>query len=46
MPDPEATSLTIGRLIIWSNDLLMKLIGDLGHDTQASRFLRWAKDQV
>ncbi len=39
LPDPEATSFTIGRLIIWSNDL-MELAGDLGHNTQASRFLR------
>ncbi len=45
LPDPEATSFTIGRLIIWSNDLLMELVGDLGHNTQASRFLWWAKDQ-
>ncbi len=33
-------------LIIWSNDLLMALVGDLGHNTQASRFLWWAKDQA
>ncbi len=46
LPDPEATSFTIGRLIIWSNDLLMELVGDLGHNTQASHFLWWAKDQA
>ncbi len=46
LPDPESTSFTIGRLVIWSNDLLMELVGDLGHNTQASQFLWWAKDQA
>lgn len=46
LPDPESVTWTIGRLIIWSNDLLLTLIGD-GFQTQqqAAQFLWWAKDQ-
>lgn len=46
LPDPEHVNMTIGRLIIWSNNLLLALIGD-GFDTQqhAAEFLWWAKDQ-
>ena len=46
LPDPERVTWTTGRLIIWSNDLLLALIGD-GFQTQqhAAQFLWWAKDQ-
>lgn len=46
LPDPEHVHMTIGRLIIWSNNLLLALIGD-GFATQqhAAEFLWWAKDQ-
>lgn len=46
LPAREKVSWTIGRLVTWSNDLLVDLLGsefeDLGH---ASEFLWWAKDQ-
>jgi hypothetical protein len=47
LPDPERTNMTIGRLIVWSNDLLLGLIGD-GFKTQqhAAAFLWWAKDEA
>lgn len=47
LPDPQKVHWTIGRLIIWSNDLLLALIGD-GFETQqhAAAFLWWAKDQA
>jgi len=46
LPDPQQVTWTIGRLVIWSNDLLLALIGD-GFRTQqhAAQFLWWAKDQ-
>lgn len=44
--DPERVSWTIGRLILWSNDLLHELVGDGFSDMQhAAGFLWWAKDQ-
>jgi hypothetical protein len=47
LPAPEAVSWTIGRLIFWSNDLLMELAGSGFRDTaQVAGFLWWAKDQV
>lgn len=47
LPRPESTSWTIGRLIIWSNDLLLKLVGDGFSDTEhAAGFLWWAKDEM
>jgi hypothetical protein len=46
LPDPERVSWTIGRLIIWSNDLLRELVGDGFADMQhAASYLWWAKDQ-
>ena len=46
LPDPENVTWRIGRLVVWSNDLLLALIGD-GFETQqhAAAFLWWAKDQ-
>lgn len=47
LPRPESTSWTIGRLIFWSNDLLLELAGDGFSDTEHSAgFLWWAKDEV
>ena len=47
LPRPESVSWTIGRLIIWSNDLLLELAGDGFSDTEhAAGFLWWAKDEM
>jgi hypothetical protein len=47
LPDPERVNWTIGRLIVWSNDLLLDLLGE-GFETQqhAADFLWWAKDRA
>ncbi len=46
LPDVDGTSWTIGRLAVWSNDLLHELLGEGFADQQhAAEFLRWAKDQ-
>jgi hypothetical protein len=46
LPIVDETSLTLGRLAVWSNDLLVDLAGDGFTDLHhAARFLRWAKDQ-
>lgn len=45
LPDPEKVNWTIGRLILWSNDLLLALLGDgFKHQQHAAAFLWWAKD--
>jgi hypothetical protein len=45
LPDPEAVSWTIGRLIFWSNDLLRELAGPGFQDMEhVAEFLWWAKD--
>lgn len=46
MPHADQVSMQIGRLAVWSNDLLLDLVGD-GFDTRqhASAFLWWAKDR-
>ena len=47
LPKPESVTWTIGRLIIWSNDLLLELVGDGFSDTEhAAGFLWWAKDEM
>lgn len=47
LPDPERVDWTIGRLILWSNDLLLALLGDgFAHQQHAAAFLWWAKDQT
>lgn len=47
LPDPEKVDWTIGRLILWSNDLLLALLGDgFRHQQHASEFLWWAKDRA
>jgi hypothetical protein len=46
MPPKDRTTMQVGRLIYWSNDLLRELVGE-GFDTMqhAAAFLWWAKDQ-
>lgn len=46
MPKPDQSSMHIGRLAVWSNDLLLDLVGE-GFETRqhASAFLWWAKDR-
>jgi len=44
LPPAEKVAWTIGRLAIWSNDLLRSLIGnDIPDLQQATQFLTWAK---
>lgn len=46
LPESDETSWTIGRLAVWSNDLLVELLGDGFVDHQhAARFLRWAQSR-
>ncbi|NRQ50389.1 hypothetical protein [Aeromicrobium stalagmiti] len=46
LPPADKVSWTIGRLSIWSNDLLRELVGDgFAHGQHAAAFLWWAKDQ-
>lgn len=45
LPAPDRTSMTLGRLIYWSNDLLLELAGDgFAHAQHVSQFLWWIKD--
>lgn len=45
-PTLEASRLSIGRLIIWSNDILVDILRpDFADVEDAARFLWWAKDQ-
>lgn len=47
LPSPESVSWTIGRLIFWSNDLLLRLVGEGFQDTwHAAEFLYYAIDQI
>ncbi|TQN42081.1 hypothetical protein FHU33_1474 [Blastococcus colisei] len=44
LPPAEKVAWTIGRLAVWSNDLLRSLVGnDIPDLQQATRFLTWAK---
>jgi hypothetical protein len=44
LPPVEKSAWTIGRLAVWSNDLLRSLVGnDIPDLQQAARFLQWAK---
>lgn len=46
MPKQDQVSMQIGRLAVWSNNLLLELVGDGFESCQhASAFLWWAKDQ-
>lgn len=45
LPETDRTSMTLGRLIFWSNDLLLALAGDgFAHAEHASSFLWWGRD--
>ena len=45
-PAPESVGWTLGRLVLWSNDVLHELVGDgFVNPQHASAFLWWAKDQ-
>lgn len=47
LPKPDSVNWTIGRLIVWSNDLLNLLTGDGFVDRpHTGEFLWWAKDQL
>ncbi|MFG2835425.1 hypothetical protein ACGFZH_34790 [Streptomyces zaomyceticus] len=47
LPAPESVNWTLGRLILWSNDLLLDLAGDgFANRQHAAAFLWWAKDRV
>ena len=46
LPPVEKSAWTVGRLAVWSNDLLRSLVGNELPDLQeAARFLQWAKAQ-
>jgi hypothetical protein len=46
LPPADKTAWTIGRLIVWSNDLLRSLVGnDIPDLHQATQFLKWARSR-
>ncbi|MFJ9539747.1 hypothetical protein ACIRPX_21095 [Streptomyces sp. NPDC101225] len=46
LPAPESVNWTLGRLILWSNDLLHALVGEgFANQQHSAAFLWWAKDQ-
>jgi hypothetical protein len=46
LPPVEKSAWTVGRLAVWSNDLLRSLVGNELPDLQeAAKFLQWAKTQ-
>ena len=46
LPAAEKDSMTIGRLAVWSNDLLVSILAEEFDDLQhATQFLVWAKTQ-
>ena len=47
LPKVDATSMQIGRLAVWSNDLLLALAGDdFAGPHHVAEFLWWARDRV
>lgn len=47
LPDPDAVDWSLGRLAVWSNDLLRELAGKGFEDPRhIGEFLWWAQDQV
>ena len=47
LPKVDLTSMQIGRLAVWSNDLLLELAGDGFTGPQhVAEFIWWAKDRV
>lgn len=46
LPTQESVNWTLGRLILWSNDLLRALVGEgFANQQHSAAFLWWAKDQ-
>jgi hypothetical protein len=46
LPASESVNWTLGRLILWSNDVLHHLVGDgFANQQHSAAFLWWAKDQ-
>ncbi|MCW2698903.1 MAG: uncharacterized protein JWQ45_438 [Blastococcus sp.] len=46
LPPAEKTAWTVGRLVVWSNDLLRSLVGnDIPDLQQATQFLKWARNR-
>lgn len=46
LPAPESVNWTLGRLILWSNDVLHALVGEgFANQQHSAAFLWWAKDQ-
>jgi hypothetical protein len=46
LPPAEKTAWTVGRLVVWSNDLLRSLVGnDIPDLQQATQFLKWARSR-
>ncbi len=46
LPPADKTAWTIGRLAVWSNDLLRSLVGnDIPDLQQATAFLKWARNR-
>ena len=47
LPRVDLTSMQVGRLAIWSNDLLLELAGDgFSGPQHVAEFIWWAKDRV
>ncbi len=47
LPKVDLTSMQIGRLAVWSNDLLLELAGDgFSGPQHVAEFIWWAKDRV
>ncbi|WP_433166786.1 hypothetical protein [Kribbella sp. CA-247076] len=47
LPAPGTVDWTLGRLVVWSNDVLHALAGEgFANQEHAAAFLRWAKDQA
>jgi hypothetical protein len=46
LPAPERVTWKLGRLVVWSNDVLRGLVGEgFANQEHAAAFLSWAKDQ-
>jgi hypothetical protein len=46
LPPADRVSWTIGRLVVWSNDLLLGLVGSgFGNQQHAAEFLWWAQNK-
>ncbi|MFI5428206.1 hypothetical protein [Aeromicrobium sp. UC242_57] len=46
LPSADVGSWTVGRLAVWTNDLLVELAGNDFHDQHhAAQFLLWAQER-